>query len=88
MSNASAMILEAHGWAALSGLETVQELVLQKHGKTFEATMCKSNHIADCWYVSYATNTGYLYQLFNTAAEAEKDYKKQAKFITRMYDQY
>ena len=88
MSNVSATVLAAHGWAALEGLETVQALVLNKHGKTFEATLSKSNHIADCWFVSFATNTMYMYDFYNTAAEAEKAYKKESRFVTRAYEQY
>jgi hypothetical protein len=88
MSNASATILAAHGWDALSGLEIVQAIELSKHGKTFEAKLCKSTHIADCWFVSYATNSQYMYDFYNTAAEAEKAYKKEAKYVARMYAQY
>jgi hypothetical protein len=88
MSNASATILAAHGWDALSGLETVQAIELSKHGKTFQAKLCKSMHIADCWLVSYATNSQYSYEFYNTAAEAEKAYNKEAKYVSRAHAKY
>jgi hypothetical protein len=88
MSNASETILAQYGWDALSGLETVQAVRLSKHGKAFEAKLCKSTHIADCFFVSYTTNSLYMYDFYNTAAEAEKAYKKEAKYVARMYAQY
>jgi len=88
MSNASETILTQYGWDALSGLEIVQAIELSKHGKTFAAKLCKSMHIADCWLVSYATNSQYSYDFYNTAAEAEKAYKKEAKYVARVYAQY
>jgi hypothetical protein len=86
--NASELILAQHGWAALEGLETLETLVLNKHGKTFQATLSKSSWIADCWFVSYATNTLYMYDFYNTAAEAKKAYEKESRFVTRVYEQY
>lgn len=80
MSNAR--IIAPDDWNTAGGLDTIAELSLQKHGKSWKTEICKSNLYADLWFVSYESPWLYTYDFYNTAAEAEERYNKtKAQFI-------